>query len=370
MINNVACLNDYEANAKHMMSMPMFREINGDPAVNDTNQDFNVIKMKLRGLANLKYFRNPLHCTVLGMQVGAPIGLAAFPHQCLAHPDGELASARAAAEKEQFYCLSSLSNFSIEQVAEATGGRGFMFIEVDPRLPKEVRVDLVKRAGALKCFKGVIVNGGYQSSRVSEMEWKYDFEIPPHLELGNLKKYQEQFGTSKSLRDGYGMLTGNHAPMTLDEVKSLKKISERSDFKIIVKGIMCREDALAAASSGANAIWVSNGAHLRAKSSPSTISVLKGISTEVKSRYPSVSVFVDSGIRRGTDVMKCLAMGADGVFIGRPMMYALNHGGEKECYDMMCLLNDEVRLAMAHTSCMKVADITEQQVIHMIRPRM
>ena len=85
--------------------------------------------------------------------------------------------------------LSSLSNFSIEEVVRATDGKGQMFIEIDPRLPPSVREDLVRRAARHDCFKGFVLNAAYLSSRVTEMEWKFDFEIPPHLKLGNLLPY-------------------------------------------------------------------------------------------------------------------------------------------------------------------------------------
>jgi len=121
---------------------------------------------------------------------------------------------------------------------------------------------------------------------------------------------------------------------------------------------------------GADAIWISNGSHLKPLSSPCTINVLKQIATEVKLNFPEARIFIDSGIRRGTDVLKCLALGADAIFIARPVMWALNCGGYDSVKDMVCMLNEETRLAMAHTSCMKIADVTEKQVIHMIRPRL
>ena len=131
-------------------------------------------------------------------------------------------------------------------------------------------------------------------------------------------------------------------------------------MKIIVKGVMCTEDALAAMGAGADAILVSNGCNNKALSSPSTINVLKGISQAVKSKYSHAQVFVDSGVRRGTDVMKMLAYGADAVFLNRPVVWGLHAGGEDVCKDIMTMLNEEIRLAMALTCCFKISDITEK----------
>jgi (S)-2-hydroxy-acid oxidase len=131
-------------------------------------------------------------------------------------------------------------------------------------------------------------------------------------------------------------------------------------MKIVIKGVMCSEDGLAAMGAGADAIWVSNGCNNKALSSPSTINVLKGIVTAVKSKYSHAQVFVDSGVRRGTDVMKALAYGADAVFLNRPVVWGLHAGGEDGCKDIMAMLNEELRLAMALTCCFKIPDITEK----------
>lgn len=137
--------------------------------------------MKLRGLANLKYFTDPLSCSILGAKVSSPIMFGSFPHQGMVHKDGELASAVAAADLNQIFVLSSESTFSIEDVVKATKGRGPKLLEVDVRLPKPVIFDLVKRASQHDCFIGVVVNAQFISNRITENEWKNDFIIPPYL---------------------------------------------------------------------------------------------------------------------------------------------------------------------------------------------
>lgn len=131
-------------------------------------------------------------------------------------------------------------------------------------------------------------------------------------------------------------------------------------MKVIVKGIMCEEDALLSIKSGADSIWISNSCNFKSKSASSTISVLPSIAKAVKSVYPNVSILMDSGIRRGTDVMKCLAYGADGVFINRPIAWSLTYNGEEGVGELLCMLNEEVRLAMALTHCFKIKDITQE----------
>ena len=141
-------------------------------------------------------------------------------------------------------------------------------------------------------------------------------------------------------------------------------------MKVAVKGIMNADDALAVLENGADAIYVSNGSHLKAWSAPSTINVLKNISVSVKSKFPHAEIYVDSGARRGTDVMKFIAMGANAVFLNKSVMWGLNCGGVEGCKDIFEMMNDELKLAMALTCCFSISDITEKQVIHMIKPKL
>ena len=131
-------------------------------------------------------------------------------------------------------------------------------------------------------------------------------------------------------------------------------------MKIIVKGIMCKEDALLAMDNRADGIWVSNGCHLKPESAPSTISVIQGIATAVKTKYPNCEIIIDSGLKRGTDVLKCIALGATSVAMGKPVMWGLNYNGCDGVKDVMNMLNEEIKLGMALTHCFKLTDVTEK----------
>ena len=133
---------------------------------------------------------------------------------------------------------------------------------------------------------------------------------------------------------------------------------------------MCEEDALEALSHGADGIWISNGGGHRAKSSPSLINVLKRICSTVREQYPDCPILCDSSVSRGTDVMKCLAFGASAVFVNRPVMWALEYNGQEGCEELMSILNEELKLAMALTHCFSLKDITEEQVVHKVRARL
>lgn len=354
-----------------MLSPPTFEWINGSPELQDKDE-FLRIQLKLRGLANLKYFDDPISQTILGSKYTSPIGFGAFPHQGMAHKDAELGSAMAAADLGQLYVLSSHSNKSIEEIVKATNGKGSMMFELDVRLPEAVRVDLIQRVAQHQCFKGIVINGQYISGRVTENEWKNDFALLPHLECGTLKKYKDTYGNSHLLRDSYGLVdTTRFESQSFDLKQTVSQIKNvRGDLKVVLKGIMCYEDGLEAMGAGCDAIWVSNGGHLKAKSAPSTISVLPGIVQGVRAKYSHAEIFVDSGITRGTDVLKCLAFGANAVFVSRPIMWGIHMNGYQGCHEEMTMLNEELKLCMALTHCFKLSMVTEKQVIHMIKPRL
>ena len=147
-------------------------------------------------------------------------------------------------------------------------------------------------------------------------------------------------------------------------------MAKRSDMKVVVKGVMCKEDGIQAISMGADAIYISNGCHKKAVGVPCTISVLKSIAQGVRARYPQAEIMIDSGSRRGTDVMKCLAYGANAVVLNRPIMWGLYFNGQNGVKSLCTMLNEELKLAMALTHCFKLEEITEQQVIHMVKPRL
>ena len=131
-------------------------------------------------------------------------------------------------------------------------------------------------------------------------------------------------------------------------------------MKVVIKGIMCKEDALLAMESGADALWISNGCHLKPETAPSTISVLPSISKAVNAKYPGTEIIIDSGLRRGTDVLKCLALGATSVGMGKPVMWGLNYNGCDGVKDVINMLNEEIKLGMALTHCFKLSDVTEK----------
>lgn len=155
----------------------------------------------------------------------------------------------------------------------------------------------------------------------------------------------------------------------LSDIKDIKKICS---LPIVIKGIMSPEDAIEVLEEGADAIWVSNNGGRIVDTTPSTISVLRAITKAVRSHKTksSAEIYFDGGVRRGTDALKAIAYGANAVFIGRPAIWGLVKGGKEGVKEVLEMINEEMKLAMVLTHTMSVKEITEEQVIHMVKPKL
>lgn len=144
----------------------------------------------------------------------------------------------------------------------------------------------------------------------------------------------------------------------------IKMVKDATKKPVVVQGIMCGEEASIAVLSGADAIWVTNCGGRTLDAAPSTISALPAIVQAARKANPTVEIYIDGGVRRGIDVIKCLALGATHVFIGRPLAYALHYNGKEGVSYMVNTIGDEFRTAMILTASMEVSKVTEEQVIH------
>ncbi len=146
-------------------------------------------------------------------------------------------------------------------------------------------------------------------------------------------------------------------------------MKKRTGKPVIVKGIMNQGEASIAVENGADALWVSNGGGRTLDTLPSTISVLKGVCEAARKIKSDLDIYIDGGVRRGTDVAKCLALGANMVFLGRPVAWGLHYGGKEGVQAMINIINEEFKTVMILTNSMCVKEITEKQIIHE-RPRL
>lgn len=293
--------------------------------------------------------------TILGDPVDSPICIAPSAMQQMAHPDGELATSRAAGKSKTLMTLSSWSTVALEDVAAAAPS-GLRWFQLYVYKDREITKELIKRAEKAG-YKALAITVDTPILGRREPDLKNRFALPSHLTMGNFKHLSEEHsgGTKKAGTQGSGLASYVSAlidqTLTWDDIDWVRR---HTKMKIVVKGIMTVEDALIAVENGVDGIWVSNHGARQLDTTPATIEVLPEIARAVAGR---AEVYLDGGVMRGTDVFKALALGARAVFLGRPVLWGLAHSGEDGVTNVLKLINDEFVLAMKLAGCIQLENI-------------
>lgn len=290
-----------------------------------------------------------LSTTVLGYRISMPIMVAPTAMQRMAHPDGELATARAAASMNTAMVLSSWATSSVEEVASV--GPGLRFFQLYVYKDRKVVEQLVRRAERAG-FKAIALTVDTPRLGRREADMKNKFTLPGHLTLKNFEGL-EMGKMDKSAESGLASYVAGQIDRSLSwkDVAWLKTITS---LPILVKGVLTAEDTEISIQTGAAGIIVSNHGARQLDYVPATIDALEEVVGAARGRVP---VFLDGGVRRGTDALKALALGAAGVFVGRPIPFALAVEGEAGVKNVLQMLRDEFELAMALAGCTKLSDI-------------
>nr|CAD1832283.1 unnamed protein product [Ananas comosus var. bracteatus] len=307
--------------------------------------------------------------TLLGYNMSSPILVAPTGMQKLAHPEGEKATARAAAACDAIMVLSFSSNYTVEEVASSCSAVRFFQLYVFKR--RDVSATLVRRAEK-NGFKAIVLT--VDTPRLGRREADIRNKMVPP-KMSNLEgllsvdvdalKYVLDHGSFflglKHARARRNSLT-HICISTLDPSLSWKDIEwlrSITNLPILLKGIITAEDAKKAVEIGVSGIVVSNHGARQLDYTPATISVLEEV---VKAVSGAVPVLLDGGIRRGTDVFKALALGANAVMVGRPIVYGLAAKGEYGVKRVIKMLQNELELTMALCGCPRIKDISRNHV--------
>jgi 4-hydroxymandelate oxidase len=289
--------------------------------------------------------------SILGIPLKMPVMLSVTAAHRLCHPDGELATAKAAHSMGTLCMVGTLSNYTAVQVAEVTDGPvWFQLYAFKDRAINKFMIDQALAAHAKALV--LTVDTPYTGRR--ERDLRNDLMIPSDLTAGHLIGLP----IDQSSQPGQGavnLFKGEHLrtrAMTWRDLESYRSLAP--ELPLILKGIITAEDALLAVEHGVDAIIVSNHGGRQVDSCIATIEALPEVVEAVAGRIP---VMVDGGIRRGTDVLKALALGASATLIGRPLMWGLAVDGEAGVRHVLQLLFDEIRMAMALCGKAKLADI-------------
>ncbi|KAI5068306.1 hypothetical protein GOP47_0016651 [Adiantum capillus-veneris] len=352
----VVNVGEYEALAKQRLPKMVYDFYAGGAEDQWTLQHnttaFSTIRLRPRVLVDVS--KVDISTSILGFKVPMPIMVAPTSLHRLAHPEGELATARAAASMGTIMALSFSSSFSLEEVAEA--GCGVKFFQLYVYKDRKIAETLVLRAEKAG-YKAIVLTGDTPRLGRREADIRNRFTLPPNVTMKNLDGL-----LSVQLDKSKGSGLEAYAAGTMDKSLSWKDIrwlKSITNLPILVKGILTAEDALLAVQAGVAGVIVSNHGARQLDFVLPSIMALEEVVNAVQGKIP---VFLDGGVRRGTDIFKALALGAEAVLIGRPVLYGLTADGERGVKNVLQMLSDELELAMSLSGCCSVKDIKRSHV--------
>lgn len=344
----IAAVEDYRPFARERLGEAAWAYFDGAAADETTAADnraaFGRLRLAGRVLADLAGGDTAL--TLFGQTLAHPIVLAPVAYQTLAHPDGERASALAAAAMGGAMVVSTQAGLTLEEIAAATPAPLWfqLYIQTDRAFTRR----LVGRAEAAG-YRALVVTVDAPVSGVRNREQRAGFALPPGIEAVNLRGLQAPPAAAAG-RIAFGTPLLEQAP-TWRDLDWLRSITT---LPILAKGILCADDATRAIAHGVDGVIVSNHGGRTLDTLPATIDALPAVAAAVGGRVP---LLLDGGIRRGTDVLKALALGASAVLIGRPYVYGLAAAGASGVAHVLQILRTELELAMALTGRRRLADV-------------
>ena len=296
-------------------------------------------------------------CEILGQTWASPIALAPAGSQRAFHPEGELATARAASRHESLQILSTVSTTSVEEVNSAYGAP--VWYQLYPTSSWRVAERLLERAEAAGCPVVVLTVDSLAGEGTKETQIRSrqldarDCAACHPSPSAYLARKPMFHGVDL---EGVDPELGWGANLRWDFVRRLKA---STSMRLVIKGIVTREDAEACLKNGADGIIVSNHGGRAVETGRGTLDCLPEVLDAVSGQVP---VLVDSGFRRGSDVFKALALGARGICIGRPYLWGLGAFGEEGVAAVLALLHAELGLVMRQTGTASLAEITEARI--------
>jgi 4-hydroxymandelate oxidase len=288
---------------------------------------------------------------VLGHDLRLPVLVAPTAFQGLAHPEGEVATARAAAEAGVVHVQSLLSSRPLEDVVRAAPGR--VFFQLYPLRSRKLTEALIERAEAAGCGALVVTVDTPRPGR-RERDLRHGLRLPLAEALGHVLPEP-----LRGLRDELGAAAFEGLLDPALTWSGLEHLRARTSLPLVVKGVLRGDDARLAVEHGAAAVVVSNHGGRQLDGAPATADVLAEVVDDLAGR---AEAWVDGGLRRGTDVVKALALGARAVLIGRPALWGLACDGQRGVARVLALLRDEIALTLTLCGAASAAELSRHDV--------
>ncbi len=346
----IAAVADYEAYARERMTPACWAYFNDGAADGVTQREneaaFRRIRLCNRVLAGMEGGHTRLE--LFGTVFEHPLLLAPVASQKLAHPDGELATALAAAALKAGMVVSTQASATLEDIAAVA--QSPLWFQLYVQHDRAFTAELVRRAEAAG-YRALVVTVDAPVNGVRNAEQRAGFAMPQDA-APNL--HGVQLPPAETLRAGEGGLFGTARVRQALRWEDIEWLRGLTRLPVLLKGILHPEDAVRAVEMGVDGIVVSNHGGRVLDTLPATIDALPAVAGAVRGRVP---LLLDGGIRRGTDVLKALALGADAVMVGRPYIHALAAAGAVGVAHVLHLLRTELEMAMVLTGCRTLADI-------------
>ena len=346
---DVVCLADYEAHAQQRLDANAWAYFSGGAAdettVRANREAWDALRLCPRVLRDLA--GGHTRAELLGRTLAHPLLLAPVAHQRLAHPDGELASALAAAAQGAGMVLSTQASVRLEDVARAVQGdegRGPLWLQLYLQHDRGFTRELLRRAEDAG-FEAIVLTVDAPVSGARDRERRAGFRLPPGLISVNLSGLPP--APERALEAGQSALFDGllqHAARWGD----VEWLLAQTRLPVLLKGVLHEDDAAQAVALGVAGLIVSNHGGRTLDTALPTAWALPRIAQKTGGAVP---LLVDGGIRRGTDVLKAVALGARAVLVGRPQVHALAVAGALGVAHMLRLLRDELEIAMALCGC-------------------
>ena len=353
-----ACVQDLEAIAKRRLSRAVYDYYAGGAEDEQTlrgNRDaFHKIFIRPRALVDVG--RIDITTTALGTPITMPVMVAPTAYQRMAHREGELAMARAAGEAGTLMVASTIATYSLEEIAKVATGPLWFQLYVQP--DRSISRDLARRAEAAG-YRALCLTVDTPQLGQRERDVHNQFALPPGIKMMNFEGNPSVMPRTPA----GGSAFAAYASSLLDPTLTWDAIAWlRSETKlpIVVKGIISGEDAALAVASGAAAVVVSNHGGRQLDGCEPTLAALPNV---VEAAAGRLEVYLDGGVRRGTDIIKALALGARAVLVGRPVLWGLAAGGKAGVQRALEMLRAELVLAMMLAGCPSLRSIGPGTVV-------
>ncbi len=292
-----------------------------------------------------------LSCEILGERFTMPVQLAPAATQKMAHPDGEIAAARAAAEAGIAYSLSTLSTVSLEDVGAACSKT--KWFQLYMYRDRGITIDLIERAAAAG-YSAVMLTVDTPRLGRRERDFRNAFGLPEGMRYENLAGALNRTGGAEAGQSALSAYFTSQLDSWLSW-KDLEWLVDKSRLPVMVKGVVRGDDARHAVDEGVLALIVSNHGGRQLDYSIATLDALPEVIQAVGAEVP---VMVDGGVRRGTDVLKALCLGARSVLIGRPYLWALAVDGHAGVARALELLRDEITVSMMLLGVKRLSELS------------